>query len=61
MHFENAKKLARPPPEWLEPLPEEPQAAIARTQATIAAANHRRRRGEGGWTRSTGVVVAARA
>jgi hypothetical protein len=56
MHSENAKKCVRPLPEWLDFLPDEPQAVSARTQPMIAALNHRRRRGKVGWLASTGVV-----
>lgn len=44
MHSENAKKLPLLPPEWLDLLADEPQAAIATVQPTMAAAAHGRGR-----------------
>jgi hypothetical protein len=60
MHPENAKKLARTSPEWLELLPDVPQALMAAPQPRIAAANLRPRE-EDGRIASTVVLLAGRA
>ena len=61
MHSENAKKRVPPPPEWFDLLPDVPQAVIASAHPMIAAANHRRRRGNDGWIASTVSLLADRA
>jgi hypothetical protein len=40
MHSENARKLPLWPADWPEPLPEVPQAVMARAQPMIAATDH---------------------